>query len=107
MWQTWQSHEQEACAAFAESIAELAPAQLLHMGMDTAGSRSLEAFLGSAASAKLKKRVIRKLAGSYAKLGSSPGGSHVAQACYRTAVSFYLPVPIAAYAAFTLPSRGC
>ena len=59
------------------------------MGMDTSGSRSLEAFLGSAASAKVKKRVVRKLAGSYAKLGSSPGGSHVAQACYRTAVSLF------------------
>ena len=57
------------------------------MGMDTSGSRSLEAFLGSPASAKLKKRAARKLAGSYAKLGSTPGGSHVAQACYRTAVS--------------------
>ena len=78
---------QEACAAFAESIAELAPAELLHMGMDSAGSRSLEAFLGSEVSAKAKMRVIRKLAGSYARLGSSPGGSHVAQACYRTAVS--------------------
>lgn len=59
------------------------------MGMDPAGSRTLEAFLGSAVSAKAKKRVIRKLAGSYAKLGSSPGGSHVAQACYRTTVSGY------------------
>lgn len=59
------------------------------MGMDSAGSRSLEAFLGSAASAKVKKRVVRKLAGSYAKLGSTPGGSHVAQTCYRTAVSAY------------------
>ena len=75
--------------AFAESIAELASAELLHMGMDPAGSRSLEAFLGSAVSAKAKKRVIRKLAGSYARLGSSPGGSHAAQACYRTAVSGY------------------
>ena len=78
---------QEACAAFADSIAELVPAELLHMGMDSAGSRSLEAFLGSAVSTKVKKQIIRKLAGSYAKLGSSPGGSHVAQACYRTAVS--------------------
>ena len=78
---------QEAFAAFGESVAELAPAELLHMGMDSAGSRSLEAFLGSALSAKAKKRAIRKLAGSYAKLGSTPGGSHVAQACYRTAVS--------------------
>lgn len=82
---------QDACAAFAESIAELAPTQLLHMGMDSAGSRSLEAFLSSVVSAKAKKRVIRKLAGSYAKLGSSPGGSHVAQACYRTAVSIAVP----------------
>ena len=82
-------HLQDASAAFAESIADLAPAELLHMGMDTSGSRSLEAFLGSAASAKVKKRVVRKLAGSYAKLGSSPGGSHVAQACYRTAVSLF------------------
>ena len=77
-------HLQDASAAFAESIADLAPAELLHMGMDTSGSRSLEAFLGSAASAKVKKRVV-----SYAKLGSSPGGSHVAQACYRTAVSLF------------------
>ena len=80
-------HLQDASTAFSESIADLAPPELLHMGMDTLGSRSLEAFLGSAAPAKLKKRVVRKLAGSYAKLGSSPGGSHVAQACYRTAVS--------------------
>ena len=65
------------------------------MGMDTSGSRSLEAFLGSAASAKLKKRVVRKLAGSYAKLGSSPGGSHVAQACYRTAVSLFASMAFA------------
>ena len=39
-------HLQDASAAFAESVADLAPAELLHMGMDTSGSRSLEAFLG-------------------------------------------------------------
>ncbi|CAL8466393.1 g5929 [Coccomyxa elongata] len=73
----------EASTDFAESVADLAPAQLVHVGGDGGGSRALEAFLDGDASAKLKKHVIRKLAGSYAKLAGSPGGSHVVQTCFR------------------------
>ena len=97
---------QEASAAFAESIAGLAPAELLHMGMDSAGSRSLEAFLDSGVSAKAKKRVIRKLASSYARLGNSPGGSHVAQACYRTAVSTAL-LPMSSFVKWKQMLTAC
>ncbi|BDA51236.1 Nucleolar protein 9 [Coccomyxa sp. Obi] len=73
----------EVSTDFAESVADMSPAQLVHMGGDGGGSRALEAFLDGDASAKLKKRVIRKLTGSHAKLAGSPGGSHVVQTCFR------------------------
>lgn len=82
---------QEASSDFAEALADLAVGQLVHVGGDSGGSRALEAFLDGAASAKLKKKVIRKLAGSFAKLAGTPGGSHVVQTCYRVGVGARIP----------------
>jgi hypothetical protein len=77
---------QEASADVAESLADLPADALLHMGCDSGGSRAFEAFLNGHASAKVKKRVIRKLKGSYGKLAGTPGGSHVVQTAYVVAV---------------------
>ena len=83
---------QEAGGNFAEALAALPEAELLHAGGDAAGSHALEAFLtGPAAGAKLKKRLLRQLRGGYGRLAATPGGSHVVQAAYRTGVRFFLP----------------
>lgn len=81
---------QEAGAPFSESLADLSDVQLSHAGADSAGSRVLEAFLEGHASAKTKKRALRKLRGSYARLAATPGGSHAVQACYKAGVR---PIP--------------
>ena len=81
---------QEAGAPFSESLAALPDAALAHTGADSAGSRVLEAFLEGPAGAKAKKRALRKLRGSYARLAATPGGSHAVQACYRAGVRYCL-----------------
>lgn len=77
---------QEAGAPFAEALADLSDAELAHAGADSAGSRVLEAFLEGPAGARARKRALRKLRGSYARLAATPGGSHAVQACYRAGV---------------------
>ncbi|BDA51149.1 Nucleolar protein 9 [Coccomyxa sp. Obi] len=83
MLSTVLSLPKDASTDFAKKVADMSPAQLVHMGGDDGGRHALEAFLDGDLSDKLKKRVIRKLAGSYAKLGGSRGGSHLVQTCFR------------------------
>lgn len=70
----------------AESLAALPAAALLRAGADASGSRALEAFFAGAAPAKAKRRVLKRLLGGIGALAAEPGGSHVVQAAYASAV---------------------
>ena len=78
---------QAASSIFATSLASLSGSQLAAVGKDAGGSRALEAYFASQAPAKAKRRALRQLAGSWAALGASPGGSYVVQAAYVCSVS--------------------
>lgn len=71
---------------FVESLAELSGEELLHIGADSSGSHALEACLEGHGAAKAKKKLIKKLRGSYGKLAGTPGGSHVVQTAFKNAV---------------------
>lgn len=76
------SMSQEACQPFATSLQDLPAAALLRVGLDSAGSRVLEACIRGGAAVKTKKKLLRKLTGLWGQLALQPGGSHVVQACF-------------------------
>ena len=47
----------------------------------------VQAFLEGQGTPKAKRRLIKKLAGSFASLALSPGGSFLTEACYAAGVS--------------------
>ena len=77
---------QEASQQYASSLEELPEATLALLGVSGGGSRALQAFLEGHSTPKAKKRLIRKLLGSYAALAETPGGSFLTEASYAAGV---------------------
>ena len=65
---------------------DLSSGELARVAADPGGSRVLEAFLESSANAKLKKRAMKKLQGSYGAIALTQGGNHLVEKCYIYAV---------------------
>ena len=64
----------------------MTPAETVSAACDAGGSRALEAFLGSPAHRpRDKKDMVQALSGDWARLATSPCGSHVLEAAYGAA----------------------
>ena len=79
---------QEASQQYASSLEELPPETLVLLGVSGGGSRALQAFLEGLSTPKAKRRLIKKLGGSFVTLALTPGGSFLTEACYAAAVCF-------------------
>ena len=86
MLQTVRKFPPDVIPQFVESVASMTPAETVRAACDAGGSRALEAFLGSPAHRpRDKKDMVQALSGDWARLATSPCGSHVLEAAYGAA----------------------
>ena len=78
---------QEASQDFANALEALSTAQLALLGASGGGSRVVQAFLEGSGTSKAKRRMIKKLTGSFGALALTPGGSFLTESCFGAAVS--------------------
>ncbi|CAL4967024.1 unnamed protein product [Urochloa decumbens] len=72
---------------YVASLLALEDGQVIQISKDSGGSRVLEAFLGSSATAKRKFKVFGKLQGHYGEIAMNPSGSFLVEKCF-TASNF-------------------
>ncbi|OEL18678.1 Pumilio-like protein 23 [Dichanthelium oligosanthes] len=72
---------------YVASLLSMEDDQILQISKDSGGSRVLEAFLGSSATAKRKFKVFGKLQGHYGEIAMIPSGSFLVEKCF-TASNF-------------------
>ncbi|KAF8779815.1 hypothetical protein HU200_002077 [Digitaria exilis] len=72
---------------YVASLLAMEDDQILQISKDSGGSRVLEAFLGSSATAKRKFKVFGKLQGHYGEIAMNPSGSFLVEKCF-TASNF-------------------
>ncbi|CAN6253282.1 unnamed protein product [Urochloa humidicola] len=72
---------------YVASLLALEDDQVIQISKDSGGSRVLEAFLGSSATAKRKFKVFGKLQGHYGEIAMNPSGSFLVEKCF-TASNF-------------------
>ncbi|XP_062205360.1 pumilio homolog 23-like [Phragmites australis] len=72
---------------YVASLLAMEDDQILQISKDSGGSRVLEAFLCSSATAKRKFKVFGKLQGHYGEIAMSPSGSFLVEKCF-TASNF-------------------
>ncbi|CAN6246104.1 unnamed protein product [Urochloa humidicola] len=72
---------------YVASLLALEDDQVIQISKDSGGSRVLEAFLGSSATAKRKFKVFGKLQGHYGEIAMNPSGSFLVDKCF-TASNF-------------------
>lgn len=80
---------QEASAEFYDSFLEIPSQQMARIAADPGGSRVMEALLESPASAKLKKKLLKKLQGYYATIATVPAGNFLVEKCYSFSVKYF------------------
>uniref|UniRef100_A0ACD5WV78 Uncharacterized protein n=1 Tax=Avena sativa TaxID=4498 RepID=A0ACD5WV78_AVESA len=67
---------------YVASLLALDDDQILQIAKDSGGSRVLEAFLCSSATAKRKFKVFAKLLGHYGEIAMNPSGSFLVEKCF-------------------------
>lgn len=67
------------------SITSMESSHVLEVLKNSAGARVIEAFLGSKASDKQKKKLMNKLKGHFGELAMLPSGSFTVQKCFHSA----------------------
>ncbi|KAM0920979.1 hypothetical protein ACQ4PT_007197 [Festuca glaucescens] len=67
---------------YVASLLALDDGQILQIAKDSGGSRVLEAFLCSSATAKRKFKVFAKLLGHYGEIAMNPSGSFLVEKCF-------------------------
>ncbi|PUZ39384.1 hypothetical protein GQ55_9G303300 [Panicum hallii var. hallii] len=72
---------------YVASLLAMEDDQVLQISKDSGGSRVLEAFLGSSATAKRKFKVFGKLQSHYGEIAMNPSGSFLVEKCF-TASNF-------------------
>lgn len=72
---------------YVASLLAMMDDQILQISKDSGGSRVLESFLGSSATAKRKFKVFGKLQGHYGEIAMNPSGSFLVEKCF-TASNF-------------------
>jgi Pumilio-family RNA binding repeat len=71
---------------FIASVSNLTTSELVRVACDSAGSYVLEAFIACEGTVKHKRKFIKKMAGQFGHLATSPGGCHVVEKCFNAAV---------------------
>ena len=67
---------------------DLPPQQVARIAADPGGSRVMEAVIeSSAANAKAKKKLLKKMSGYFGTIASTPAGNFLVEKCYTFAVS--------------------
>ncbi|KAL5583352.1 hypothetical protein UlMin_015794 [Ulmus minor] len=74
----------EIIQPYITSISSMEPDNILEAAKDTGGARVIEAFLGSDASLKLKRRLISKLRGHFGELSMHMSGSFTVEKCFTS-----------------------
>ncbi|XP_020104644.1 pumilio homolog 23 isoform X2 [Ananas comosus] len=82
MLQTIFKYPNQYIRPYIASITSMDDAHIFQTAKDAGGSRVLEAFLSSAASTKLKLKVIAKLRGHYGELALNPSSSFTIEKCF-------------------------
>ncbi|KAJ1280283.1 hypothetical protein BS78_04G219600 [Paspalum vaginatum] len=72
---------------YVASLLAMPDDQIVQISKDSGGSRVLESFLGSSATAKRKFKVFGKLQGHYGEISMNPSGSFLVEKCF-TASNF-------------------